>query len=417
MNILWLTLLGSAAATISPMVEIPAGSFQMGCTGDCPMEDAKPAHGVEMDAFLMDETPVTNAQFAVFVRETGYLTFAARTPSSADYPTVPADQLVAGSAVFSPQDVSLINPYAWWRFAPGASWRRPDGPGAADSATTKPEHPVVHVAYEDALAYCKWAKKDLPTEAQYEYAARGGLVGKRYAWGDELRPGGKWMANIWQGRFPKDDGGEDGYRGPSPVRAFPKNGYGLYDIAGNVWHWCKDWYRPDTYAQRLATKAAIRNPEGPSSSDDPSEPGVAKRVQRGGSYLCSDQYCIRYLVGSRGRGSVDSSTSNLGFRCVAREDRTTYETTVPATAPDLTAAPWHARTRASWGKRRAPSAERRAPSAERAATRRARRRQDGKSCAPAAFKNRGPKIRSSKPRILGKKTLQLLPSGRSRDYP
>lgn len=302
------------------MVLIPGGSFRMGCDGDCPMEDAKPVHRVELAAFEMDETPVTNRQFADFVAATRYVTVAERTPLAKDYPDVPAAQLTPGSAVFAPEDVSLLDPYAWWRFVKGASWRWPDGPGGIDATVARPEHPVVHVAYEDALTYCHWAKKDLPTEAQYEYAARGGLDGKRYAWGDQLRPGGRFLANIWQGRFPAKDAGEDGYRGTSPVRAFPANGYGLYDVAGNVWHWCKDWYRSDTYAARAGT-GLVRDPAGPESSHDPSEPGVKKRVQRGGSYLCSDQYCVRYLVGSRGRGAVDSSSSNLGFRCVAPASR------------------------------------------------------------------------------------------------
>lgn len=280
------------------------------------MDDAKPVHLVEMSAFWMDETPVTNSAFAEFVKATSYKTIAERDLNPKDYPTVPPDQLRQGSAVFTPQDVTLINPYAWWRFVDGASWQRTEGPKSPPSDVARPNDPVVHVAYEDALAYCQWGKKDLPTEAQYEYAARGGLAGKKYAWGDELKPGGKWVANIWQGKFPKSDAGEDGFRGLSPVRAFPKNGYGLYDIAGNVWHWCKDWYRPDTYAARAKAGKSILNPEGPSSSEDPSEPGTAKRVQRGGSFLCSDQYCVRYLVGSRGRGAPDSGSSNLGFRCV-----------------------------------------------------------------------------------------------------
>ena len=304
------------------MVSIPKGSFAMGCGDECPMDDAKPIHTVEVDAFEMDETPVTNRSFEAFVASTGYVTVSERAPKKEDYPDIPAEKLVAGSAVFTPQDVNLVNPYAWWRFVPGANWRLPSGPDTkatrnlSDFAKSRPDYPVVQVAFDDALAYCKWAKKDLPTEAQYEYAARGGLARKKYAWGDELKPEGKWMANLWQGKFPKDDKGEDGYRGLSPVREFPKNGYGLYDMSGNVWHWCKDWYRPDAYKERTAKNTIVRNPVGPSSSEDPSEPGVKKRVQRGGSFLCSDEYCVRYLVGSRGRGAADSASSNLGFRCV-----------------------------------------------------------------------------------------------------
>lgn len=280
------------------------------------MRDAKPVHTVEMDGFWMDATLVTNAAFSQFVDSTKYKTVAERVPKAADYPGVPNEKLLAGSAVFAPADVNMGDPYAWWRFTPGAYWRHTEGPSSPDAVKKRPNYPVIHVAYEDAIAYCKWAGKDLPTEAQFEYAARGGLAGKKYAWGDELKPGGKWVANIWQGKFPKEDQGEDGYRGPSPVDAFPKNGYGLYDMGGNVWQWCEDWYRPDTYAKRVKTGKTVRNPQGPSDSLDPSEPEFQKRVQRGGSFLCSDQYCVRYLVGSRGRGSPDSSSSNLGFRCV-----------------------------------------------------------------------------------------------------
>lgn len=315
--LLLVACLAKAFSPTSPMVRIPPGSFLMGCGDECPMEDARPVHRVEMDGFWMDETPVTNREFLEFVTRTKYQTVAERRPAAAAYPDVAPERLTPGSGVFRPGKVGLEDPYAWWQFVPHASWRHPDGPGHADAARARPDHPVVHVAYEDALAYCRWAKKDLPTEAQFEYAARGGLVGKRYAWGDELKPGGRWVANIWQGKFPDRDTGEDGHRGSSPVRAYPPNGYGLYDVAGNVWQWCKDWYRPDTYARRVQAGGVPRNPDGPTSSDDPSEPGVAKRVQRGGSFLCSDQYCIRYLVGARGRGATDSSASNLGFRCVA----------------------------------------------------------------------------------------------------
>lgn len=310
---------GFATNVNAGMVRIPAGTFQMGCGEECPMEDAKPVHDVELDAFWMDETPVTNRQFSQFVDSTKYKTVAERVPKAADYPDVPKDKLQAGSAVFTPKSVDLENPYAWWTFVPGAYWRKTEGPSSPDSVIERPDYPVVHVAHEDAENYCRWANKELPTEAQFEFAARGGLVRKKYAWGDKPRPGGKWVANIWQGSFPKKDSGQDGYRGLSPVRAFPKNRYGLYDMAGNVWQWCKDWYRPDTYAAQVKLGGKIKNPQGPDSSDDPSEPGVAKRVQRGGSFLCSDQYCIRYLVGSRGRGSPDSGASNLGIRCVLNE--------------------------------------------------------------------------------------------------
>jgi len=304
------------ATASEDMIRIPGGTFEMGCGTECPMEDAKPVHTVEVGTFWMDSTPVTNKQYAEFVDKTKYKTVAERVPKAADYPDVPKDKLVPGSAVFTPQDVGTENPYAWWTFTQGAYWRKTEGPKSPDADKATPNLPVIHVAYEDAVAYCKWAKKDLPTEAQYEFAARGGLVRKKYAWGDELQPDGKWVANIWQGKFPKSDAGEDGHKGLSPVKAFPPNGYGLYDIAGNVWQWCKDWYRPDTYEKQIKAGGKIRDPQGPSSSSDPSEPGVKKRVQRGGSFLCSDQYCVRYLVGSRGRGAIDSGASNLSFRCV-----------------------------------------------------------------------------------------------------
>jgi formylglycine-generating enzyme required for sulfatase activity len=264
----------------------------------------------------MDRTPVTNAEFERFVRATSYVTVAERPLDPKDYPGVPRDKLVPGSAVFTPtaSPVPLDNPLRWWRYTPGASWQHPQG----KDTTTKDrkDHPVVHVAYEDVLAYAKWADKRVPTEAEFEFAARGGLDRQLYAWGNELTPGGKPAANTWQGRFPAADSGDDGFLGTSPVTAFAPNGYGLFDMGGNVWQWCSDWYRQDTYASRAQAGAAVRNPQGPSDSYDPDEPGAAKRVLRGGSYLCTDQYCARYLVGSRGKSEVTSGTSNLGFRLV-----------------------------------------------------------------------------------------------------
>ncbi len=297
------------------MIQVPAGEFEMGCGEECPMDDAKPVHKVRLKSFWIDQTPVTNSAFAKFVAATKYKTTAEKTPLAKDYPGVPKEKLRAGSAVFTPQNVGLTNPYAWWTFVDGASWRHIEGPKSKDSSVALPNYPVVHVAYEDALAYCKWAQKDLPTEAQFEFAARGGMARKKFSWGDELKPGGKWMANIWQGKFPKKNAKEDGFETLSPVDAFPKNGYGLHDMGGNVWQWTKDWYRPDTYAKRATAKVTL-DPAGPADSIDPSEPGSQKRVQRGGSFLCSDQYCVRYLVGSRGKGTPDSTSSNLGFRCV-----------------------------------------------------------------------------------------------------
>ena len=280
------------------------------------MPDALPAHLVAVDGFWMDRAPVTNAEFARFVKETGHVTVAERPLDPAQYPGVPRDKLVSGSAVFAPTStpVPLDNPLQWWRYTAGASWKHPEGPSS--NVADRADHPVVHVAYDDVVAYAKWVGKRLPTEAEFEFAARGGLDRNRYPWGNEMTPGGKAVANTWQGQFPARDRGEDGHLGTSPVTAFPPNGFGLYDMGGNVWQWCSDWYRPDTYAERVKAATLARNPPGPESSFDPQEPGAAKRVLRGGSYLCTDQYCARYLVGSRGKSEVSSGTSNLGFRLV-----------------------------------------------------------------------------------------------------
>lgn len=286
----------------------------MGCK-DCGLEDALPLHMVRISPFFMDETPVTNASFEKFVDATNYRTFAERPLDPKDYPGVPPEKLVPGSAVFTPPKslTTLTNALAWWSYVPGANWRHPEGPKS--NIDQRADHPAVHIAYYDAKAYCRWARKRLPTEAEYEFAARGGLHGKKYAWGDELKPNGHWSANIWQGIFPVKNTAGDGYVGTSPVKAFPANGFGLYDMGGNVWQWTSDWYRDDTYAKDAAVNL-VRDPRGPSTSHDPQDPDVAKRVQRGGSYLCSDHYCTRYLVGSRGKGAPDSAGSNVGFRCV-----------------------------------------------------------------------------------------------------
>jgi formylglycine-generating enzyme len=301
------------------MVWIPGGTFWMGCEG-CDMPDALPSHPVQIDGFWMDRTPVTNAEFERFVKGTAYVTVAERTLNPADYPGVPADKLVPGSAVFQPtaEPVPLHNPLRWWKYAPGASWKHPEGPRS--SLRGRADHPVVHIAFEDAQAYARWAGKRLPTEAEFEFAARGGLDRNLYAWGNEFRPGDKLVANTWQGRFPARDEADDGYAGTSPVTAFPPNGYGLYDVGGNIWQWCADWYRPDYYAALASAGGVAKNPHGPDTSYDPQEPGTAKRVIRGGSYLCTDQYCARYLVGSRGKSEITSGTSNLGFR-LARSAR------------------------------------------------------------------------------------------------
>ena len=221
-----------------------------------------------------------------------------------------------GSVVFSPPGhaVPLTDAYQWWSEISGASWRHPLGPES--SIDGKERFPVVHIAYEDAVAYARWAGKRLPTEAEWEFAARGGLTGQLFPWGDEFRKSGQWMANTHQGHFPDHDTGADAFTGIAPVAQFPANGYGLYDVAGNVWEWVSDWYRPDYYAQLAAAGAVARNPQGPADSFDPDEPGVNKRVHRGGSFLCTDQYCSRYMVGTRGKGDVGTGTNHLGFRCV-----------------------------------------------------------------------------------------------------
>ena len=292
------------------MLWIEGGSFLMG-SDDPAFIDAQPLHEVNVKGFWMDEHEITNAEFAKFVRATGYTTVAERPLDSKDYPDVPKDNLVIGSPVFAPpeNEVSLADPGQWWRYVAGANWYHPFGPSRSEMI--KPNDPVVQVCYQDAIAYAKWVGKRLPTEAEWEYAARAGKQSKNYYWGEELKPAGKWMANIFQGNFPNKNSLEDGFDFLAPVKSFPPNGYGLYDMEGNVWEWCNDFYRPDYYQ-----KSAKENPQGPADSYDPDEPNVVKRVVRGGSFLCSDQYCIRYKAGSRGKGEINSASNNLGFRCV-----------------------------------------------------------------------------------------------------
>jgi sulfatase modifying factor 1 len=305
------------------MVWIPGGEFSMGAA-DAPemnevgmqaTRDSRPIHRVYLDGFFMDRTDVTNAQFAAFVKATGYVTVAERTPRAEDFPGAPAENLVAGAVVFSPpgHPVPLNDHFQWWAYVPGANWHHPGGPKT--DIIGKDDYPVVQVAYEDADAYAHWAGKRVPTEAEWEFAARGGLSGKPFVWGNDFRPHGQWMANTHQGHFPDHDTAEDGAAGLMPVGHFSPNGYGLYDMAGNAWQWTSDWYRPDYYAI-LSASGVARNPRGPASAWDPAEPNQQKRVQRGGSFLCTDQYCSRYMVGTRGKGEPGTGTNHLSFRCV-----------------------------------------------------------------------------------------------------
>lgn len=305
------------------MVWVRGGEYLMG-TDDLQANDAeRPAHRVRVDGFWIDRTELTNAEFRKFVEATGYQTIAERpirweqlkTQLPPGTPRLPDDQLVPGSMVFTPPDrpVPLDDFSNWWRWVPGANWRHPEGPGS--SIDGKDQYPVVHVAWDDAAAYARWAGKRLPTEAEWELASRGGLEGKKYAWGDEFQPGGKFQANTWQGHFPEVNAGDDGYPRLAPVKSFPPNGLGLYDTIGNVWEWCSDWYRPDSY--RLdAGRSPVVNPQGPEKSYDPDEPYQPKRVIRGGSFLCSANYCVNYRPSARRGTATDSGMSHLGFRCV-----------------------------------------------------------------------------------------------------
>jgi sulfatase modifying factor 1 len=311
------------------MAWIPGGEFSMGANelpsiDDVGMNatlDARPIHRVYVDGFFMDKTDVTNAQFTKFVKATGYVTVAERTPRAEDFPDAPPENLVAGSVVFSPPNrpVPLNNHFQWWSYIHGANRHHPGGPNS--NVRAKDNLPVVQIAYEDALAYAKWAGKRLPTEAEWEFAARGGQTGKPYVWGDTFCPNGKWMANTHQGNFPNTDTGEDGFIGVSPVAYYPPNPYGLYDMAGNVWQWTSDWYRPDYYRELASVGGVARNPQGPTTPFDPAEPDQPKKVHRGGSYLCTDQYCSRYIVGTRGKGEISTATNHLGFRCVMTREQ------------------------------------------------------------------------------------------------
>ncbi|MCZ6652027.1 MAG: formylglycine-generating enzyme family protein [Planctomycetota bacterium] len=313
----------ASSDNIPGMVWIPGGEFTMGGDDEYAWSDEVPLHRVRVAGFWMDATEVTNGQFRKFVQANSYITTAERAPKLADImsqlpPGTPApreEDLVAASAVFvSPgRPVSRSNPGLWWAWTKGANWRHPEGPDS--SIDGKDHHPVVHVSWFDAVAYAKWAGKRLPTEAEWEFAARGGLVDKTYVWGEERASSSKPQANLWQGTFPHKNTKQDGYIRTAPVKSFPANGYGLFDMAGNVWEWCADWYRHDTYPRR-ASDAVVINPQGPNDSFDPQERHAPKRVQRGGSFLCQDSYCAGYRPSARMKTTPDTSLSHSGFRCV-----------------------------------------------------------------------------------------------------
>jgi formylglycine-generating enzyme required for sulfatase activity len=303
------------------MAWIPGGTFRMGSDQHYPEE--APVHRVTVDGFWIDRTPITNRQFREFVHATGHVTVAEIAPDPKDYPGALPHLLHAGSLVFSPPDypVDLRHFSQWWAFKPRVNWRRPYGPGSSIKGLD--DHPVVHVAYADAAAYAAWAGKSLPTEAEWEFAARGGLDGTEFAWGDEFTPNGRQMANTWQGAFPFQNKREDGYERTSPVTAFPPNGYGLYDMIGNVWEWTSDFYASKHPADAPKACCIPENPRGgrEDQSYAPCEPGIMipRRVLKGGSHLCAPNYCRRYRPAARHPQPVDTSTSHVGFRCIIRE--------------------------------------------------------------------------------------------------
>ena len=303
------------------MAWIPGGLFRMGSEDFYPEE--RPVHEVSVDGFWMDHYEVTNEQFAQFVEATGYKTLAERPLNPAEFPGAPAENLVPGSMLFrqteGPVDLGMY--FNWWAWVPGTSWRQPLGPGSSLEGLS--QHPVVHVAYEDAGAFAHWAEKELPTEAEWECAARGGLDGKKFTWGDEAFPDGRAMANSWQGEFPWQNLLHDGYEGTSPVGSFPPNGYGLYDMAGNVWEWTCDWFVPRHAGEGASPCCGPAvNPRiaSPDKSYDAAQPQfrMPRKVVKGGSHLCAPNYCLRYRPAARQPQMVDTSMNHIGFRCIAR---------------------------------------------------------------------------------------------------
>jgi formylglycine-generating enzyme len=310
------------------MVWIPGGEFTMGTDSELGWPDEKPPHRVRVGGLWMDDHEVTNAEFRAFVEATNYVTTAEKPPdldeimkqSPPGTPPPPKERLVPGALVFrpTPRPVANLRDYGqWWHWTSGADWRHPEGPES--DIKRREDHPVVHVSWFDAVAYAKWAGKRLPTEAEWEFAARGGLEGKPYVWGDEPPgTGGKYQANTWQGEFPWKNTALDGFERTAPVKSYKPNGYGLCDMAGNVWEWCADWYDRDLY-QRRAGQGVIDNPTGPERTNDPQHPFETRRVQRGGSFLCHDSYCGRYRPSARQGCTPDTGMSHVGFRCVMTE--------------------------------------------------------------------------------------------------
>lgn len=305
--------------SLQDMVRIPGGAFLMGSNHHYPEE--APAHRVAVAGFWIDRHAVTNQEFKRFVDATGYVTLAERPADPADYPGAKPELLVPSSVMFrkAAKPVDMHDHYNWWTYVAGADWRHPRGPASSLQGLWK--HPVVHVAFEDAQAYAAWAGKELPSEAEWEFAARGGLDGAEFCWGDEFMANGRHLANTWQGEFPWQNRLDDGYEWTAPVGSFPANGYGLYDMAGNVWEWTTDWYQE--HAQIGKPCCTMQNPRGGDAADsfDPRTPDVRipRKVMKGGSYLCSPDYCRRYRPAARMAQPIDTSTCHLGFRCIVRD--------------------------------------------------------------------------------------------------